>query len=389
MRLPSSSISSFEGSAMLQPQMLGHRKFRRRVLAILLSTILCLVGLDLAVGLIFRPPADPRGVPAPLQAYFDYGRSIESKLRRMVGVDSEHDALIVNAGWLAHDCDRSVSFPADKLGIEVYGNSFSLAIAEQIEILDPRFAIQHFGGPGASPNHSFACFVQRNESGQARAPIQIIGVLGSSLRRMLTISGLTTSFEQPQPFTYPRYTLGTEGHLIAHRASIQSPDELRSALADPVQWGTFVDELATMDAFYTPEMMSANLTDNSVLLRMVRRAWGQRVLRDRTAALHAEMGFDGSPELAPVLRAILIDFANRARAAGQRPLVILIEDRGYGGLLSAILARTLRESKIEFIATGEIASSDDPHNFVPDGHFTPAVFAEIGRATLRVLNRTP
>jgi hypothetical protein len=125
------------------------------------------------------------------------------------------------------------------------------------------------------------------------------------------------------------------------------------------------------------------------VLRLIRRAWGQRVLRDRTASLHAESGFSGAPEIALVLRAILVDFANRARAFGQRPIVILIEDRGYGGLLSDILAATLERDHIEFIATGKIIQADDPHNFVPDGHFTPAAFSEIARATLRLLNRTP
>ena len=109
---------------------------------------------------------------------------------------------------------------------------------------------------------------------------------------------------------------------------------------------------------------------------------------DATPA-NAETGFDGAPEIAPVLRAILVDFAGRARAAGQRPIVILIEDRGYGGLLSAILAPTLQESHVAFIATGQIVRTDDAQNFVPDGHFTPAVFSELARAMLRVLDRTP
>ena len=121
---------------------------------------------------------------------------------------------------------------------------------------------------------------------------------------------------------------------------------------------------------------------------MIRRAWGQRSIRDRTEALHAEAGFSGAPEIVAVIRGILMDFANRAHAAGQRPVVILIEDRGYGGLLSAILAPMLRKSHIEYIATGEMVATDDPHNFVPDGHFTPAVFSEFARAILRLLNTT-
>ena len=93
----------------------------------------------------------------------------------------------------------------------------------------------------------------------------------------------------------------------------------------------FLDELATHDCFYAPRVFQADIFDHSVLARMIRRAWGQRVLRARTAALRAADGFSGAPDIAPVLRAMLIDFANKARAAGERPIVILIEDRGYGG----------------------------------------------------------
>jgi hypothetical protein len=388
MRQPNSSISNFEWLSILQSQ-IGRRKRRHRFVATILSTIISLVALDVAVGFVFRPPDDPQAIPTALQAYFDYGRSVEGKLRRMVGADDAHDALIVEAGWIARDCARSTSTPPGKLGIDVYGNSFSIAVADQMERLDPGLAFTHFAGPGAPPNHSYACFVQRQESGQATAPIQIIGVLAGSIRRMLTVSGLTTSFEQPQPFAYPRFTIGSDGRLVPHWVSIQSPDELRSALADKAKWRTFLEELSAWDAFYAPEIMSANFADHSVVLRLIRRAWGQRVLRDRTASLHAETGFSGAPEIAVVLRAILVDFANRARAFGQRPVVILIEDRGYGGLLSDILAATLEQNHIEFIATGKIVPADDPHNFVPDGHFTPAAFAEIARAMLRLLNRTP
>lgn len=386
MRQLSSSISSFERLVSWRSRTFGHRKSRLRFLATLLWTIISIAILDIAIGWIFRPPADPQAIPSTLQAYFDYGRSIEGKLRRMVGGSNGDDAPIIDAGWIAHDCNRSIEIPAGKLGIEMYGNSFTNNLGLAMEKLDPHLAIEHFAGPGAPPNHSYACFVHRNETGLARAPVQIFGVLAGTLRRMLTISGLTTSFELPQPFTYPRYTIGSDGRLVPHEASIQSPDDLRAALADPQKWRAFLGELAELDAFYSPEMMRANFADHSVLLKMVRRAWGQRLLRERTAALRPETGFSGAPEINSVLRAMLINFADRARMSGQRPLVVLFEEHGSGGVLSSMLATVLRENHIGFVATGQIVSSDDPHNFVPDGHFTPAAFSEIARATLRLLH---
>ena len=292
-----------------------HAKFRRRVLGIVLWSVLALTLLDHVVGKATRIPEVSRAIPTTQQAYFDYGRSIEGKLRRMVGANEAQDAPIVGIGWISRDCNGSIPFPVGKLGVAIYGNSFTNRIADQLDELDSRLAIQRLVGPGASPNHSYACFVHRGETATENAPVQIIGVLGSSLRRMLTVSGLTTSFEYPQPFTYPRFTLGPDGHLIPHWPSIRSPDELRSALHDDEKWRSFLFELASLDDFYTSTMMSADFADHSVLLRMLRRAWGQRALRNRTASLHPEAGFDGAPELTAVLRSILIDFARRARAA--------------------------------------------------------------------------
>ncbi len=386
MRQLSSSIFSFEQLGTWRPRTFGYRKFRLRFLATLLWTIISIAFLDMTIGWIFRPPADPEAIPSTLQVYFDYGRSIEGKLRRMVGRSIRDDAPIIDAGWIAHDCNRSIEIPADKLGIEMYGNSFTYNLGQAMEKLDPHLAIEHFAGPGAPPNHSYACFVHRDETRLARAPVQIFGVLAGTLRRMLTISGLTTSFELPQPFTYPRYTIGSDGTLVPHEASIQSPDDLRAAFADSRKWRAFLDELVALDAFYSPEMMRANFADDSVLLKMLRRAWGQRQLRERTATLRPKNGFDGAPEIASVLRAVLINFADRARAAGQQPLVVLFEEQGSGGVLSGMLATVLKENHIGFVATGQIVRSDDPHNFIPDGHFTPAAFSEIARATLRLLN---
>ena len=66
----------------------------------------------------------------------------------------------------------------------------------------------------------------------------------------------------------------------------------------------------------------------------------------------------------------------------RRPIVILIEDRGQGGILAKMAASTLRENRIEFITTSDIVSPNDNSNFVSDGHFTPAANEKIARAVL-------
>jgi hypothetical protein len=353
---------------------------------ILLWTIGALILLDIAVGLTFQPPLGPDRTLSSLQRYFEYGRSIEGKLRREVGSTPEQDAAIVKAGWLS-DCDVGTTGSPGKLTLDVYGMSFSRQIADEMVSLDSKLAAQNFGGPAAPPNHSYACFVRRTEANLERAPVQILGILASSVPRIETISGLTTSFEVPEPFTYPRYSLPSDGRLLGYSSSIANQEELRTALANPGKWRDFVDEVATHDAFYAPSVFNADVFDYSVLGRMIRRAWGQRVLRARTAALRPEEGYSGAPDIERVLPTMLIDFAARARTAGERPIIILIEDRGYAGTLSRIAEPTLRARHIDFVRTSAIVAPNDTANFLADGHFTQAANQKIARAVLDALGR--
>lgn len=353
----------------------------RHFLSILLWTIGALILIDAVVGLAFRAPADPARATS-LQRYFENGRSIEGKLRRYVGSSPDQDALIVTAGWLS-DCDAPTLARPGKLAFDTYGMSFSKEIANRLEALDPGLAGQSFLGPAAPLNHSYACFIRRVRLGLARAPIQILGVLASSIPRMETLSGLTTSFDVPQPFTYPRYFLGSDGRLVARWSSIKSREDLRAALSDTTKWRIFLDELAANDEFYVEELVKADIFDHSVLARMLRRAWALRSVRMRTAALRPA---DFAPDIAAVLVKILLDFAATARAAGQHPIVILFENKDYGTALSATAAPVLIANRIDFVATSTISSPTDPSNFLKDGHFTAAVNDKIAHAVLNLLN---
>src|SRR5579864_4135598 len=112
--LPSSS-STFSFESARAERQYGQARLRRRVFVVLLWTIGGLVVIDVAVGLTLRLPADARSEGSSLQNYFNYGRSIEGKLRYLVGRTPEEDAPIVKAGWLSQDCDAQNSLPASKL----------------------------------------------------------------------------------------------------------------------------------------------------------------------------------------------------------------------------------------------------------------------------------
>jgi len=375
------SISSFKPYRAGNPQ----ARLLRRVLVTIAWTVGALIFLDIAIGILFGMPTDSPRVTA-LYRYFEYGRSIEGKLRRALGSSAEQDAMIMRAGWL-NDCEIPTVAVPGKLMFDIYGMSFSNNLADHLEKLAPNLASQRFAGPGAPPNHSYTCFARRSRMGLDRAPIQILGILASSIPRMETLSGLTTSFEAPQPFTYPRYSLTPDGRLVARWSTIESQEEMRAALLNAEKWKNFLNDLATDDAFYVSGLVQADIFDHSVLGRMIRRAWAQRSFRSRTVSMRPADGFSGAPDIAPVLIAMVLNFAAKARAHGQQPIVVLFEDRGYGTALSATVVPALKANRIDFVATSTIAPATDSGNFLSDGHFVPGAEEKIAQAVLDVLRR--
>ncbi len=79
----------------------------REALIVAAWMVLFLAAADVAVNRLFRLPRDPRTEPkSQLAAYFNYGWSIESKLRRLIGPTDETSAPLMTAGWVDHDVQR-------------------------------------------------------------------------------------------------------------------------------------------------------------------------------------------------------------------------------------------------------------------------------------------
>ena len=373
---PSSSISSSD------------RRRRERLRAVVetcLWTLAALAVLDVATQRAFPMPADANQPPGTLARYFDYGRSIEGKLARLVGPTDAHSAPIVVAGWIDRECRHTPPPPLPgRSGVTIYGMSFSAHIAGQLEQLAPTLAISSYAGPAAPPNHSYACFLSVNAAGDDPNGIQIFGVLASSIPRLLTLGGLTTSFEAPAPFSYPRYRL-VAGRLIAEQPVVRSPEDLR----EPARMASYRDQLAADDAFYDPWQMSQSWADDSVVLRMLRRGYAQAELARRTKRLVNDgSDYVDSHDIGPTLTAMLMQFAATSRAQGKLPIVILFQDRGSGAdSLYRLVGPALMDAGVPVVSTHAIAPVTDPKNFVSDGHFTPAADRLIAEQTLQIIRR--
>jgi hypothetical protein len=345
--------------------------------------------INFALGAIFRMPADPRVEPSSSQRFFNYGRSIEGKLRELIKPDDKQSGPIVVAGWIDSRCRRTVPNVSGLVGVSIFGNSFSKQLTDAVTKLDPRISVEEYGGPGAPPNHSYACFVEENRFGGDQHDVQIIGVTASSLPRMETIWGATTSFEYPQPFTFPRYRIGADGNLIAHEPSVRSPDDLRRILSDPTKRDEWFAELSANDYFYVHSLTAEDLADKSVMTRMIQRGFAQYISRSRMAKLRGNDGKFTAPDIVNVLPKLIGNFAKIARDSGKRPIVVLFEEYGYGGALMPLLSSTLAHDHIEYVYSGDFVPANDLRNYVSDGHFSPESNVKIATALLKMIDAKP
>jgi hypothetical protein len=347
-------------------------------------TLVTVVALDSGLGIVFRMPTNPRQEPTTMQRYLNYGRSVESKLRALVGPNDDQSGLIALAGWIDTDCRRTVTPTLGTIGVSIFGNSFSNQLADQLAN-EQNLSVARYAGPGAPPNHSYACFIKETDSGGDHQPVQIIGVTSSSLPRMQTIWGATTSFEYPQPFTFPRYRIGPGGELAAHEPSVRSVADLRRILSDEVAWKAWLAELKSEDYFYSRSLIDSDVADLSVVGRMIRRGLGQSISHERSDGLRGGDGTFVAPGILKVLPVLISDFASRVRRAGKQPIVVLFEEQGSGGMLGKILGRTLTDERIDFVDSTNVAPSGDYRNFAPDGHFTKEVNQRLAKAVLKLI----
>ncbi|HEX2730532.1 MAG TPA: hypothetical protein VHM70_02970 [Polyangiaceae bacterium] len=382
---PNSSSTSSSDEANLGP-----RADKTSAVHALLWAALFLVAIDVAASLSWPLPKNPHEQGTALARFLDYGRSVEGKLRYITGETDETSALITQAGWIVTDTpDKQparTTLP-DHYLVAAYGQSFTANVIEALAKFEPRFDVRVHAGPSGPLSQSYAFYQQ--EEDQIQADVVLIGVLASSLARLVSMSNMTVGFEGVMPSTYPRYLLEGE-QLIKITPTIQSLSEMRQALKDNARWDAFLQQLRQYDLGYSPLVFDASWTDHSALLRLIRRGYGQKHSRDVSARYFGPSGFSNADRLLDVARAIFKDFADSAKARGQLPYVILFQDRGYGDSLERAFGPYLDEIGVAHLSSHRIAPATDARTFVPDGHFRPDLFEEIAHVVHRdLLARLP
>jgi len=347
--------------------------------------------LDLLVAFfVGPPPAGDLANASRLVRYFEYGRSIEGKVRAMVDAAGRPTHPLVDTGWI-----ESPETAPDRPGngqdllVAVYGMSFIANIAKQMPVHDPRVAVRFAGGPGAPLNHTYAMYLA--DRGKHRANVVVIGILASRLPALTTITHMTSSFEAPSPHFYPRYVI-ENGKLVEWRSSIGSREDFIAALKDRSRWNAMVGELQRFDEFYDPLVFNSWSLDGSSLARLARRAWGQRAQRETMARFQGAGGFTNNSDLLDVTRALLHLFVSQVNSDGQVPVVVAINDRGQADHLHRVLEPMLvtddaAARKVVYMSTHRLAPSSDNSNFIRDGHFKSDKDSLMGRHLLDLINQ--
>ncbi len=358
---------------------------RSDLLRTALWTMLALVVLDAALGFVFRMPADPRLAPSGLEQYFDFGRSIETKLDRLVASADSLAAPVAHPGWLAPDAlDPDSSLAPGQRRMTVYGQSFSYAIGESAAAAAPVLRFRARGGPASPASHLYATW--RVDRRRVHSDVAVLGVLASSVRGMDATTAATWMFESPYPYTYPRWRPSGDS-LAGDWPTVRSLPQLRATLRDPAALAAWRRELAAHDAWFDARLFSGRFADRSVLLRFLRRAWAQRQQRMHTASLHGPAGFRADAEAVEVLRRMVVTFARDVRADGGVPVVVVVNDRGYDDHLWRVLEGPLRAGHVPFVSTHALAPATDASNFVADGHLVGAANRRVGEAVARAIAR--
>lgn len=345
--------------------------------------LLWLVVIDVGANLAFAYPADVRNVnPGRLQLFFDYGRSMEGRLRRMTRADPARTAPITLAGWYRPlvAVERPVK-PGGAL-VTVYGMSHAVRLADALQRISDRYSTRSVGAPGASTNWSFGAY--RRDADRKRSKVVVLAIMSSTLPNITSMTPMTWNISFPLPYTEDRYVLEGD-RLGVVKPPYDSFDGYVATLDDPVKWAAALRLFRRYDASYDPFLLEATPLDRSTLVRLARRAWSNR--RDREAAgdVLTARGFNADSEAVRLANAIIAAFAAQARRDGQLPVIYVVNNYGYGDQLRRALQATLDRDHIPYLSSDMVVNPNDPANYLADTHFTDANDDRLAGALDRII----
>ncbi len=346
-----------------------------------------LIGLaiiDLAINFLFAYPQDPRVHPSFLQAYFEYGRSTEGQLRRMTQPEASQTAPITLSGWYdpLEVRDFTPTDPHNPI-VTFYGMSHAGRLANALARTSDRYTPRAVTAPGSTSNWAYGAYLRDHGGGKSYAVV--LAFMSELLPMNSTLSPMTWNIDSPMPYTADRFVLNGDQLGVIH-PPYTSFDQYVATLFNHDKWAAARDFFAKNDPVYNPLIFRANIFDHSALVRLVRRAYGQRYLRSVRRAVLDEGGYNANSEEIKVALAMIHEFALSARRDGMIPVIFLVNNLGFSDYLYQALSPILHADKIPFLSSDRIVSPNNPRGYLPDSHFTDAVDDELAQALVKIID---
>jgi len=344
-----------------------------------------LVTIDILINVVFSYPSNPRNVSASaLQLYFDYGRSQEGKLRRATRADRSRTAPITLAGWYEPLPIVEPTAVANRTVVTFYGMSHAVRLAHALARVSNRFAPRIVAAPGATANWGYGAYLRDQGGGTSR--VVVLAFMSGNLPMINTMSAMTWNTGYAMPYTADRFLL-EDGKLKVVHPPYESFDDYVHILFDRQKWAKALSVFAKYDSMYDSLIIRADFSDHSALLRLLRRAYALRMIRQARHAVLDHQGFNPNSDEVKVAQEIVREFAARARGEGMIPVVYVVNLYGDSDYLFQALKPALDSASVPYLNSAAIASPSAPRKYLPDSHFTAQVDNEMARALIRVIER--
>jgi hypothetical protein len=268
--------------------------------------------------------------------------------------------------------------------VTFYGMSHSVRLANALNRTSRRYAARIVGAPGATANWSYGAFQRDLGGGKSKAVV--LSIMSANLPMIDTMSPITWNVSFPMPYTEDRY-YERSGRLTVVHPPFQSFEQYISTFHDPAKWAAARRIIAANDTMYDAFLVRESVLDHSSIVRLIRRAYEQRLERDARSQVFVRNGFNAGSEQVRVANGIVRDFAADARSHGLIPVVFIANNLGYSDSLYRALEGTLEAEHIPFLNSASVVSPDDPRGYLPDSHFTDANDDRLARALAVVIDR--
>lgn len=361
---------------------------RSRHLQITLWIILYLVLIDVTVNIVFRFPDNPQKTPPSfLQGYFEYGRSIEGKFDGMIKAARLQSEPTLGYGWLKSksiDSQPQKAIPGRTL-VAVYGMSHTKLLGEAMAHLDSKYMIRSITAPGAPVGWSYTAYDIDKDN--HHADVVILGIMTDNIALLGATSGATTYFDLGHPYTFPRY-YADNGTLHHKYPPFFTEEGFAEYFSNANKWQEYRNWLANNDKFYDTFLFKNSLLDHSAFLRIIRRAYADMVKKRLTKNIYTKNGFNLNSEEIKILRAMIVEFAQSARAQNKLPIIYIVNNEGRSDHLYRAVQPVLDKYEIPNLSSHIICPPDDPKVYLgTNSHFTPEKDIELAKEIIKIIKR--